>query len=121
MQGWTANVDSIRPRLGSENEFDGVTGCSSLESSSESKVGLLDSEKGSTLDGYDVCANKLTTAVGGDGNAWRIQTRGANLRRQRAGTKYGGPERDSSTRLDLQRFKKCGLGRERFTSLGESV
>jgi hypothetical protein len=63
MQGWTAKVDSIRSRLGSENEFDGITGCSSVKSSSESKVGLLDSESGATLDGSDVCANKQTTAV----------------------------------------------------------
>jgi hypothetical protein len=63
MQRWTAKVDSIRSRLGSENEFDGITGCSSVENSSESKVGLFDSDNGATLDGYDVCANKLTTAV----------------------------------------------------------
>jgi hypothetical protein len=63
MQGWTAKVDSIRSRLGSENEFDGVTGCTSVESSSESEVGLLDSENRATLDGHDVCTNKLTTAV----------------------------------------------------------
>jgi hypothetical protein len=63
MKRRTAKVDSIRSRLGSENELDGVTGCSSIESSSESKVGLLDSENGATLDGDDVCANKLTTTV----------------------------------------------------------
>jgi hypothetical protein len=49
--------------LGSENESDGVTGCTSVESSSESKVGLLDSENRATLDGHDVCVNKLTTSV----------------------------------------------------------
>jgi hypothetical protein len=43
-QGCTAKVDSIRSRLGSENEFDGVTGGASVESSSESKIGLIDSE-----------------------------------------------------------------------------
>jgi hypothetical protein len=53
----TTKIYSIRSRLGKENEFDGV------ESSSESKVGLLDSANGATLDGYDVCVNKLTTAV----------------------------------------------------------
>jgi hypothetical protein len=113
MQRWTAKVDSIRSRLGSENEFDGITGCGSVESSSESKVGLLDSENGATLDGCGVCANKLTTAVAyasswssrleftqvcteamGDGSTLRRQTRGANLRRQRAQTDYGGTERD---------------------------
>jgi hypothetical protein len=39
MQRWTTTttVDSIRSRLGSENEFDGITSCGSVESSSESK------------------------------------------------------------------------------------
>jgi hypothetical protein len=63
MQGCTAKVDSIRSILGSKNEFDGVTGCSSVKSSNESKVGSFDSENGATLDGYDVCVNKLTTVV----------------------------------------------------------
>jgi hypothetical protein len=63
MQGWAAKVDSFRARLGSENEFDGVTGCTSVESSSKSKVSLLDSEDAVTLDGRDECANKLKTAV----------------------------------------------------------
>jgi hypothetical protein len=63
IQGWAAKVDSMSARLVSENKFDGVTGCTILESSSESKVGLLDSEDGATLDGHDVCANELKTAV----------------------------------------------------------
>jgi hypothetical protein len=63
MQGRTARVDSIGSRLGSENEFDGVTSYTSVESCSESKVGLLDSEDRATLVGYYVCAKKLTTAV----------------------------------------------------------
>jgi hypothetical protein len=46
-----------------QNEFDGITGCSSVESSSESKVGLLDSENRATLDRYDLSTNKLKTAV----------------------------------------------------------
>jgi hypothetical protein len=36
----------------------------------------------------------------GDGSTRRRQTRGANLRRQRALTEYGGPETDSQTHLD---------------------
>jgi hypothetical protein len=58
-----AKVDSIRSRLGSESEFDGVTDCTSFESSSESKLGLLESENRATLDGHDVCTNELMTAV----------------------------------------------------------
>jgi hypothetical protein len=44
MQGCTTKVDSIGARLGSENGFDGVISCTSVESSGESKVGLLVSE-----------------------------------------------------------------------------
>jgi hypothetical protein len=107
---------STKSRLGNENELDVV------ESSGESKVCLLDSEKGATLDGYDVCVNMLTTAVayastwssrpactqlcteamghGGDEGIWRKHTRGANLRRQQVRTEHGDPERDSQTLLD---------------------
>jgi hypothetical protein len=41
MQGWTTKAGSMGARLGSEIEFDGVTRCTSVENSDESKVGLL--------------------------------------------------------------------------------
>jgi hypothetical protein len=41
MLRWTTKVDSIGARL--ESEFDGVTSCTSIVNSDESKVGLLDS------------------------------------------------------------------------------
>jgi hypothetical protein len=44
MQGRVTKVDSIAARLGSENEVDGVTPVTSIESSSGSKVGVFDSE-----------------------------------------------------------------------------
>jgi hypothetical protein len=65
MQGWAAKVACIRGILGSENEIDGVTGCTSVEGSSES-----DCESGATLDGHDICANKLTMAVA-YASSWR--------------------------------------------------
>jgi hypothetical protein len=71
-----ASKAALRARLaamGSSAESkagcDGVTSCTSVESSSESKVGLLDSEDGATLDGHDICANKLKTAVA-YGSSW---------------------------------------------------
>jgi hypothetical protein len=67
IQGWTTKVD--RARLGSENEFNGVTSCTSVGSSGESKVGLLDSGNRATLDRYNVVADKLTTAVS-DTSGW---------------------------------------------------
>jgi hypothetical protein len=65
MQRWATTVDSIGARLGSEDEFDGVTSCTSVESSGESEVGygLLDSENRTTLDRHDVCTDELATAV----------------------------------------------------------
>jgi hypothetical protein len=69
MQKRTTKVDSIGARLGSENEFDGVKSCTSVESSGESKVGLLDSEIGATLDRHNVGADKPTTAVA-DASGW---------------------------------------------------
>jgi hypothetical protein len=62
MQGWSTKVDSIGARLESENEFDGVTS-TSVESSGESKVGLLYSENRVTLDRYAVYAAELAAAV----------------------------------------------------------
>jgi hypothetical protein len=50
MQGWATKVDSIGAILGSENEVDGVIPFTSIESSSGSKVVLLDSENRATLD-----------------------------------------------------------------------
>jgi hypothetical protein len=43
-----------------------------------------------------------SSTQGGDESTWRRQTQGANLRRQRARTECGGPERDSQTHLDLK-------------------
>jgi hypothetical protein len=50
MQGWTTKVVCIGVRLESEIEFDGVARCTSIESSGESTVDLLDSENRATLD-----------------------------------------------------------------------
>jgi hypothetical protein len=46
IQGWKTKIDS----LGSENELNRVTRCTSVESSGESKVGLLENENRATLD-----------------------------------------------------------------------
>jgi hypothetical protein len=56
-------VDSIGARLGCESEFDAIISCTSVESSGESKVGLLDSENRTTLDRHDVCTDELAKAV----------------------------------------------------------
>jgi hypothetical protein len=50
MQGQATKVDSIGAKLGSENGVDGVIPFTSIESSSRSKAGLLDSENRATLD-----------------------------------------------------------------------
>jgi hypothetical protein len=106
MQRWVTKVDSIGARLGGENEFDGVTSCTSVESSGESKVRLLDNEKRATLDRHGICADELTSAV--------VRIVAVDEHGQSEGIPKG-----ILRHIEIQRFKKCGLGRERFTSLGE--
>jgi hypothetical protein len=69
MQRRTTKVNSIGARLGYKNEFDEVTSCTSVRSSGESKVGILDSENRATLDRHNVGADELTTAIA-DASDW---------------------------------------------------
>jgi hypothetical protein len=107
MKGWTTKVDSVGARLGSDTEFDGVTSCTSVESSGGIKVGLLGSENRATLDRYNVGADEQmpTTGVrpsmhGGDTSARTKQSQGANLHWWRARTECGDSERDCQTHRD---------------------
>jgi hypothetical protein len=106
-------VDSIGARFASEQEFDGVTRCTSVDSSGESKVGLLDSGNRATLDRHNV-AQVCTEAMrapfenkpklrifAGRGHGQRVEILKGILRP-----------------IEIQMFNKCGLGGERFTSLG---
>jgi hypothetical protein len=71
MQGWTTKAGSMERDSGAKIEFDGVTRCTSVENSDESKVGLLDSEYRATLDRHNVGADELTTAVA-DASGWSL-------------------------------------------------
>jgi hypothetical protein len=135
MQRWATKVDSIGARLGSENEVDGVTSCTSVESSGESEFCLLDSENRTTLDRHDVCTDELATAVA-YARSWSSRLEFAQVRAEAMGA-LG--EDKSEVRIvtvdehgqsaeilkgilrhiEIQRFKKYGLCRERFTSLGK--
>jgi hypothetical protein len=135
MQRWATKVDSIGARLGSENEFDGVTSCTSVESSGESEVGLLDSENRTTLDRHDVCTDELATAVAYVRD-WSPRLEFAQVRAEAMGALgedkselriFTVDEHGQSAEIlkgilrhiEIQRFKKYGLCRERFTSLGK--
>jgi hypothetical protein len=58
-----------KPSLGSENEFDGATRCTSVESSGESKIGLHNSENKATLDRHNIGVDELIT-VFADSRGW---------------------------------------------------
>jgi hypothetical protein len=122
MQVWTTKVDSIGTRLGSENEFDGVTSCTSVESSGESHVGLLDSENGAILDRHNVGADELATAVA-DAQVCTEAMRALGESKSKMWTFIGGGhekrreiQKGILGHIEIQRFKKCGLGGEMLTS-----
>jgi hypothetical protein len=126
MQGWTTKVNSIAARLGSENEFDGVPSCPSVESSGESKVGLLERENGATLDWHNaVGAGELTAGCGCQRLDFAqvcteaMRALGENKRKVRNG-KRAEILKENRRHIESQGLNKCGLGGERFTSLGES-
>jgi hypothetical protein len=95
---------------------------------------MLDSRKRATLDRHDVCADELTTAVAFT-SGWSSWPEFAQVCTEAMGAlgedksevrivtidEHGqNAEIRILRHIEIQRFKKCGLGRKRFTSLGEA-